>query len=406
MSTVDEASSEICRQTEGAAYGRGPQQHNAKLVEVRPNTPCGELLRRYWQPVALSAKVGLRPLKIKVLGEDLIIFRDGNGRPGLLHPRCAHRGSNLFYGKVEDNGIRCCYHGWLFDVQGRCLDQPCEPLGGVRRNQIRQPWYPVQERYGIVFAYFGPPAKMPALPRFEFLETLRPGERIFASSSVGATGYSDVAVNNPAIPYNWFQFWENYVDPYHVWILHSTFSGFAQFAEALNVRPRVEFEQTSFGVVYHAFRDVAGRVMERVGQAILPNLGSIAPVNLDVGPARSVHWSVPADDTSFLDFGLDVGFEMNREFDSVVMTPDGKTWSQMSEEEHQRYPGDFEAQASQGAITLHSEEHLVQSDQGVIMLRRMILKQIDAVIAGNDPAGLAFNDVDALIPIRAGNFLT
>ena len=89
-----------------------------------PATPCGELFRRYWLPIAEASKVTTRPQNIRILGEDLVLFRDGMGRAGLLYPRCMHRGTSLFYGKVEDEGIRCCYHGWLFGVDGRCLDQP------------------------------------------------------------------------------------------------------------------------------------------------------------------------------------------------------------------------------------------------------------------------------------------
>jgi phenylpropionate dioxygenase-like ring-hydroxylating dioxygenase large terminal subunit len=404
MTRADAGGDKTAPARDGSAYGRGAQRHNATFTEVGPHTPCGEYLRRYWHPVAVSAEVGPRPKKIKVLGEELIVFRDGKQRPGLLHPRCAHRGSNLYYGRIEERGIRCCYHGWLFDTQGHCLEQPCEPQGGARRDQVRQPWYPLQERYGLVFAYLGPPEKRPLLPRFAHLESLQPGEKIFAVCSPGATGFGDVTVDVPAIPYNWFQFWENNVDPYHVWILHSTFSDVVQFAEALKIRPRVQFERSGTSVIYHAARDIGGKVMDRVGQCILPNIISIADVNLGEGPARSVNWAVPVDDTSFLGFGLSVGREFDRQFDAVSMTPDGKTWNQMSDEEHQSYPGDFEAQASQGTITLHSEEHLVHSDEGVVMLRRLVLHQIAAVSKGKDPAGVAFSEEEALIQIAAGNF--
>ena len=405
MKNIETDCGEITPAPQKTGYGRAPQRYNPVFTEAGPGTPCGEYLRRYWQPVAVSSEVGCRPRKVKILGEDLIVFRDGKGHPGLLHRRCAHRGTSLYYGRVEDQGIRCCYHGWLFDTEGRCLDQPCEPNAGARRAQIRQPWYPVREQYGLIFAFMGPPTKMPLLPRFDILEDIREPERLFARSSAGATGYGDITVREPAIPYNWFQFWENNVDPYHVWILHSTISDFAQFAQALKIRPRVSFErQGDTSIIYHAYRESDGRTMDRVGQCIVPNVISIAPVNLDEGPTRSVSWAVPVDDSSFLGFSVSAGREMNREFDATIMTPDGKTWSQMSEEEHQAYPGDFEAQASQGPITLHSEEHLLESDEGVVMLRRLILKQIAAVREGKDPEGVAFTEKDALIHISAGNF--
>ncbi len=151
----------------GSAYGRRAPTASLPLSRVGPGTPCGELLRRYWHPVAMSSKVDARPRNIRILGEDLLLFRDKSGRPGLLYPRCMHRGTSLYYGRVEERGIRCCYHGWLFDVRGNCLDQPCEPEGGRHRDMARQPWYPVQERYGLVFAYLGPPQRMPQLPGYD-----------------------------------------------------------------------------------------------------------------------------------------------------------------------------------------------------------------------------------------------
>ena len=154
----------------GTAYGRKAQSHDPVLTEVGPGTPCGEFMRRYWHPVAVATNVTARTQKVRFLGEDLILFRDRKGRPGLLYPRCMHRGTTLFYGKVEDEGIRCCYHGWLFGVDGTCLDQPCEPEHGLHRDVARQPWYPVEERYGLVFAYMGPPEKKPLLTRWDVLE--------------------------------------------------------------------------------------------------------------------------------------------------------------------------------------------------------------------------------------------
>jgi phenylpropionate dioxygenase-like ring-hydroxylating dioxygenase large terminal subunit len=161
--------------SEGSAYGRRPARSNELLTQVGPGTPCGELMRRYWQPIAASASVSDLPRKVKILGEELILFRDTKGRAGLLYPRCMHRGTSLLYGRIEEEGIRCCYHGWLFDVQGRCLEQPCEPNGGRHRDAVRQPWYPVEERYGLVFAYLGPLEKKPVLPATTISRISDPG---------------------------------------------------------------------------------------------------------------------------------------------------------------------------------------------------------------------------------------
>ena len=191
----------------GTAYAMRPQATKTNLTNVERGTPMGELLRRYWHPVGLASDASSTPRKVRALGEDLILFRDGTGAAGLVHARCCHRSTTLYYGKVEDRGIRCCYHGWLFDVRGQCLEQPCEPGGGQFKDKVRQPWYPVEERYGLIFAYMGPPTKKPLLPRYECLEVMDDGEFVEADdSSIGGGG--------PAvIPCNWLQHYENVVDP-------------------------------------------------------------------------------------------------------------------------------------------------------------------------------------------------
>ena len=167
MATIVETDAPTREIPQGTAYGRSLQQPDAALTQVGPGTPMGELMRRYWQPVLASRNVTTRPREVRILGEDLIVFRDGEGRPGLLYPRCMHRGTSLIWGHVEPDGIRCCYHGWKFDVEGQCIEQPCEPNPHLCRPEHRQPWYPVRERYGLVWAYMGPPEKMPVLPRFD-----------------------------------------------------------------------------------------------------------------------------------------------------------------------------------------------------------------------------------------------
>jgi phenylpropionate dioxygenase-like ring-hydroxylating dioxygenase large terminal subunit len=167
---------------EGSAYDLPEPSYDAELVQVGRRTPCGEMLRRYWHPIATAEEVKDLPLPVRVLGEDLILFQTPQGRYGLVYPRCAHRGSSLIYGKVEERGIRCCYHGWLFDTEGRCLEQPCEP-GGGKVASYRQPWYPVEERYGLVFAYLGPPERKPVLPRYDILEALAADEKLVANGS-------------------------------------------------------------------------------------------------------------------------------------------------------------------------------------------------------------------------------
>lgn len=383
----------------GTAYGRPPGTHRRDLTEVGAGTPMGELLRRYWHPVGLAADFNATPRRLKVLGEDLIGFRDGAGRAGLLHPRCAHRGTTLYYGKVEARGIRCCYHGWLWDAQGHCLEQPCEEGGGMRRENFRQPWYPVEERYGLVFAYLGPPGRKPMLPRYDCLEELGPGEFVETDdSSIGGGG--------PAlIPCNWLQHWENVVDPFHVPILHGSFSG-AQFVAQMGAMPKVKFETTPRGVKVVSLRPAeGGKVHHRTTEVVMPTLRVVPnPRVAKYGKVESIGWVLPLDDTSFRIYVAGRVAEKG-ELSRFRSKMNGKFWWDLTEEEHQRFPGDYEAQVGQGPITWHSDEHLAGSDGGIARLRRFLEQQLKTVAAGGDPACVAFTEEDAYIRLEAGQVL-
>ena len=382
---------------DGNAYGRGPQSWDAEITEVGPGTPCGEYMRRYWHPIAVADKVGKRPQNVRILGEDLILFRDGQGRVGLLYPRCAHRGTTLYYGKVDDAGIRCCYHGWQFDVEGRCIDMPCEPDNGARiRGKIRQPWYPTQELYGLVWAYMGPPEKKPILPRWDSLENLGPDEKYWSTgSSFGGGGDDSVEV----IPCNWLQDWENIMDPFHVPILHTAFSG-VQFVPEMGIMPTVTFDQTALGMRYTAYRKLEdGREMDRVTLALFPHVRIVPDIRLTEGPARGIGWVLPVDDTHYRLFHTAC---VPKAFTNRVSTR--RSWSGMTEEEHQDEPGDWEAQVGQGPISFHSEEHLATSDKGIAMLRRLMKKQIQIVREGGDPMGIVYDPAQAVFKVEAGNF--
>jgi len=383
---------------DGGAYGREPQHPNPLLTEVGPGKPMGELMRRYWQPVGLSSKLKDLPRAVRILGEDLILFRDRKGRAGLLYPRCMHRGTSLIYGRTENEGIRCCYHGWLFDVEGHCLDQPCEPDHGRHRDAARQPWYPVRERYGFIFAYLGPPEKMPVLPRYDILENVGPGERLWHSfGGFGSTGDDSLDV----VPYSWLHMNDNVMDPFHVHVLHSTFS-VIQFSPQFALMPKCDFFFSDHGVCYSAIRKLEdGREVDRISSWLLPNIMSVPDVQFKAGPSTGISWVVPVDDSHYIQAMV------SRVPENIAfrgMRLNGKSWREMSFEEHQRTPGDYEAQAGQGPISLHSEEHLVTSDRGVMMQRRLLMQQIEIVAKGGDPLGVNFDPAQELVKIRSGNF--
>src|ERR1043166_5171370 len=145
-------------------------EENMLLTQTGPGTPCGELMRRYWQPVALAEELppGGAPLPVRILSEDLVLYRDEQGQPGLLGLHCPHRGADLSYGRLEDGGLRCLYHGWLYDVTGQCREQPGEPGGSTFHERVRPLAYPCVERAGGIFAYLGP-GEPPLFPAYEFL---------------------------------------------------------------------------------------------------------------------------------------------------------------------------------------------------------------------------------------------
>ncbi|TPG16763.1 aromatic ring-hydroxylating dioxygenase subunit alpha [Sphingomonas koreensis] len=360
------------------------------------------MMRRYWQPVRASDKVSERPEQIRVLGEDLILFRDGAGQPGLLYPHCIHRGASLLYGHVEDDGIRCCYHGWKFNVQGRCLEQPCEPKGGTNLASARQPWYPVQERYGLVWAYMGPPDKMPLLPRFENLENLGEDERYYVLDN-SFSSHADL--NGPeVVPYSWLNINDNCMDPYHVFILHSNF-GTTHFNKNFAVMPKVTWEEIDRGVIYKAYRSLPdGREMMRILTWVAPNI-SVNP-GAGEGGGGSLSIFVPVDDGHVRVFNcMKVGPDFTRPFADQGIGQ-MKPWSEMTFEEHQDAPNDYEAQVSQGpnGLPSHSQEHLVTSDKGIGLQRRVLRREIKKVQNGDDPINLVFNPQEELITTPSGNF--
>lgn len=383
----------------GTAYGKPAPTSRKELTEVGPGTPMGELLRRYWHPIGECADASDVPRQVKVLGEDLILFRDKTGRPGLVYPHCAHRGTSLFYGKVEARGIRCCYHGWLFDVEGHCLEQACEPEGGRHRERIRQPWYPVQEQYGLIWAYLGPAEKKPTLPRYECLETLDPGESLEVNArSLGGGG-------PVVIDCNWLQHYENLVDPFHVVVLHSTFSG-TQFVEQMALMPQVEWDVVDLGVRTTSRRQLPdGRIFRRVSQAGIPTLRVIpSPRVGKYGRVESLGWILPIDDHHFRIYAVGRVSEPG-ELTRMRSRMNGKLWEELTDEEHQQSPGDYEAMVSQGRVAKHSEEHLATTDRGLVMLRRYLLRQVEAVQRGEDPAGVSFDPEAPPVFFDAGNFI-
>jgi hypothetical protein len=207
------------------------------------------------------------------------------------------------------------------------------------------------------------------------------------------------------IPWNWLQDWENSTDPWHVYILHTSFTG-PQFAPQMAVRPQVEWHYTQLGVKYVAYRKLPdGREVDRVSPMLFPNIISTPDVEMAPGPTTTIGWVVPVDDCNHRRFhSMKVPKGLKGRPRQMYTEKREKPWIEMTEQERRQLPSDWEAQAGQGAITLHSEEHLATSDRGIVMLRRLLRQQIKIVQEGGDPIGVSFDPNEALFKTEGGNF--
>ena len=232
-------------------YNRPPQGEDTLLTHVGPGTPCGEYMRRYWHPFLLSSELGELPIAVRLLGEDLVVFRDQSGRLGLLHRHCVHRGVSLEFGIIAEHGIRCCYHGWHFDCDGTILDTPAEPDSSRIKSNFCQGAYQVREEHGLIFAYLGPPE---ATPDFPFYDSFEGADLV-------------VAPFRMALPCNWLQIVENAADPIHNAYLHAIMSASGnQFSAPFRVLPALDFVETPLGFLSMATRKIRDFVFIRAGE--------------------------------------------------------------------------------------------------------------------------------------------
>jgi len=373
----------------GGYWHRSVVAEDAELTHVGPDMPCGEYLRRFWQPVCFSDDLKDLPHRVSILGEKLVVFRDLSGAVGLLELHCPHRGTSLEFGLIGTKGIRCCYHGWLFGVDGTILETPGEPAESTLKDRLCHAAYPVHESHGIVFAYMGPPDRQPPFPVYDSF--VRPGHRAIPGQKY-------------FYPCNWLQIMENAMDPAHTAFLHTIVSG-SVFTDEFGVLPELDFSETPVGMIYIATRRVGENVWARMVEALLPNLQQVAPIwenghqeHPFSGPMMS-RWIVPLDDTNTMLLELRYVSETAGAtpawWGDRVMAP-GQL-AAASYEAGQRRPGDYEAQVSQRPIAIHGMEHLGTTDRGITMFRKQIRAGIRAVRANRDPPGLC-REPAAVIP--------
>lgn len=385
------------------------KEENNLLTETGPGTPCGELMRRYWQPAALSEELppGGTPLPVRLLSEDLVLFRDDQGRPGLIDLHCPHRGADLSYGRLEDGGLRCIYHGWLFNNQGHCLDQPGEAGGGKHKDAIRLRAYPCREMAGIIFAYLGP-GDPPLLPAYELLTA--PEDHRFIRK-----GYSEC---------NYLQGNEGNIDPVHLSFLHvmldENLARSGRPAEYVNVRggnnsvnsllganlaPTIEVEVEDFGLRIYTWRPVSdNKAYLRVSNFVMPNLCAVPGETQGAG--YLINWHVPIDDGHHWKYMMTFSREapLNKEIFQKRYTaeigPDyrpvrnqaNRYRQDRDEMKTKTYTGlgtffpahDFYATESQGPIQDRTKEITGHSDKAIVGARKLILNAIKDIQEGRE----------------------
>jgi 5,5'-dehydrodivanillate O-demethylase len=374
------------------------KEQNEILTQVGAGTPAGELLRRYWHPIALVQELAdEQPTRfVRVLGEDLVLWKDKSGNVGLIQDHCAHRGASLMYGRVEERGISCAYHGWLFNTAGDCLECPAEPAGSLFHLTVKMRAYPVQRYAGFYWAYLGPlPA--PALTKFDVLAR--------------TDGHRKITVY-PNLDCNWFAAAENAVDPWHLQILHqdqprstrrpaNTTRGYVDDIESS------DYYLTSFGIMKkRTYKN--GKVEEHP---------MIFPTHLRTG---SMWLRTPIDDTHTLQWTVslvkseddsDVSDPLTDEPEVTYLAPvkdppDAShpvarfnfyaPWGQILTQ-------DMVMWETQGPVSNRMDERLATSDAGIVMLRELMFQEIEKVKQGLDPMGVVRDPNHAIVDTNFEN---
>lgn len=390
------------------------------LTQVDADTPTGRLMRSYWQPVLLSAELPEpdgAPARVRLLGEDLIAFRDTSGSVGLVGTHCPHRGASLFFGRNEQHGLRCIYHGWKFDRTGRCLDMPNEPPESGFKDRVRHLAYQCEERGGIVWAYMGSEGKAPPMPDFEWLHV----------------GENHRYITKHTQDCNWLQALEGDMDSSHVGFLHSTLdkrvpgvasadAGPARQYLANSLHPHFEVLPTEFGLLIGARRTLGGDIdYWRVTAYVMPFYALIPPTG--DAPLRVNIWH-PIDDQNTMVWRIDyhpVRPITSAELDNFrsglfahvnpaeYLPPDprpGGRWRPLANKEndylidrqaqqHASFTGlrgfwlqDRVATESMGPIYDRTQENLRSSDAGVVQVRRLLIRTLEAMQQEKAPPAL------------------
>lgn len=375
-------------------------EENELLTQTGPGKPMGDLFRRFWMPVALSSEVGPTakgPTKVSILGEKLIAFRNKDNSVGLVDALCPHRLANLYWGRNEGDGLRCVYHGWKFDKEGNCLEQPAESEETCFKEHVKLAAYPTKEVGGVIWAYLGPKDKQPPFPEFEFTQV--PGNHVYASKRLQLC--------------NWLQNLEGELDTAHVQQLHQheVVPG-----SMVALAPRYEIKNTGFGMLMIAKREGkdgtphAGKINWRMTPYIMP-AGTLIPQAKE--RPQHLTFAVPIDDTTM--FGYTISWRADRPLtgediqrfsadDILHLRVDPKTFLPVANI-HNDYLIDRKSQATEtmtgipglrlqdvavqedqgGPITPRHREKLGSTDLAIVMMRRKLLETVKGLMNGQEP---------------------
>ncbi len=360
-------------------------KQNKLLTEVGKGTPMGNLMRRYWQPIGALVDMDNKwTRRIRLLGEDLVLFKDRQGRLGLIAEQCPHRRASFAHGIPTQEGIRCPYHGWEYNAQGKCLNQPNEQDKCAFRDKVSTDAYPVEEMGGMLFAYMGPQPQ-PLLPRWD---------GFVAQGTIRMMGRT-------ILPINWLQIMENSLDPVHTEWLHGHHYEFLKEQEGVKVaistrHLKIDFKEFEYGMTKHRLLEGHSEDGDdwKIGHPIVfPNMLAVGN-----GDEKSRYYSfqmrVPVDDTHTMHLWFNAyvppkGVEVPQHLLDRVHTYEVPYKDETGEFIVDNVDGqDMMAWISQGAIADRTQENLGATDKGVVMYRRMLKREMEKVATGIDPMGL------------------
>ncbi len=386
-------------------------EENTRLTRVSPGTPMGTLMRRYWQPACLSSELREpdgAPLRVRLMGEDLIAFRDTSGKAGLVDAYCPHRRAPLFFGRNEECGLRCVYHGWKFDRHGNCVDMPSEPAGTTLQQKVKLLAYPCVEKGGVVWTYMGPKDQQPPEPDYEW--TRAPETHRFVSKTFENC--------------NFLQGLEGGLDTAHSSFAHNNFKSDKSEPRQRDRSPKIDVERTDYGYYYVSTRDMGneGRYV-RVYQYLMPaqqmrsnTVGWFGGKN--ERPRIDGHIWAAIDDEHTWVYNFMCSYDETVAFDEAWIEERESNMGRGSNDlipgtfrlkrnqsndylldrqmqKTRNYTGivgintqDFALQEGMGPVCDRSREFLGTSDKAVVAMRRLLLEAVGVAEKGGNPRGL------------------